>query len=122
MEMKVLIIENDSDIAEALTDLLEVEGHHPYHYESGAQALSGSMHQDSPDIILCDLTMPGMTGIEFRNQVLLHPKLRLIPFILMSARPFSKEEALQLNIQGFLRKPFSVEDILQLLKDYQKKN
>ncbi len=66
-----------------------------------------------PEIILLDIHMPEMSGIEVRKEILANPKLNQIPTIVMSADVFSesKEEALGVAFSDFISKPIDFNEL-----------
>jgi CheY-like chemotaxis protein len=81
--------------------------------------------QEQPFIILCDINMPRMNGIELKRKIDSNPELRKksIPFVYLStaASPKTISEAFELNVQGFFIKPYDVKRIratLKLIVDY----
>jgi CheY-like chemotaxis protein len=81
--------------------------------------------QEQPFIILCDINMPKMNGIELKKKIDATPALRKksIPFVYLStaASPGTISEAYELNVQGFFIKPYDVKLIqttLKLIFDY----
>jgi CheY-like chemotaxis protein len=82
---------------------------------------------EQPFIIFCDINMPGMNGIEMRNEIINDPHLRdkSIPFVFYStaANPSQIRKAYELTVQGFFQKPSTYAELLQMLKliiDYWK--
>jgi CheY-like chemotaxis protein len=80
MRLHVLIIEDDVDLAEALSDVLEQLGYVVKIAHSGIAAF-GVAHSFCPDVVLCDLSLPGQNGFEIARTLRSHPetaKARLI--------------------------------------------
>ena len=82
---------------------------------------------EKPFIIFCDINMPGMNGIEMRNEIINDPYLRekSIPFVFYStaANPTQIRLAYELTVQGFFQKPSTYAELVQMLKlilDYWK--
>ncbi|NTV99365.1 MAG: response regulator, partial [Chlorobiaceae bacterium] len=73
-----------------------------------------------PGLILCDIMMPGMNGMQFREQLLQDEKLREIPFIFLTARAQAHEmvEGEQLVPQAYITKPVEPNTILQIVGKY----
>ncbi len=92
--------------------------------EKAYEHLTSHMHEQ-PFIILCDINMPKMNGIELKRKIDATPELRKksIPFVYLStaASPTTISEAYELNVQGFFIKPYDVRVIrttLKLILDY----
>ncbi len=105
---KLLIVDDEVAILEALTDILSVEGYEVATAANGAECLKRA-GEDRPDLILLDLMMPVMDGQEMLRRLKESPDLRAIPVVVMSAGRVSKSE-----LQGsrFLAKPFELDDLL----------
>lgn len=85
MSARLLIVDDDDGITEALTELLVDAG---YHVETACDGQAALRRLEAPppvDAILLDLTMPVMDGFEFRRRALQDDRLRDIPVIVMSA-------------------------------------
>ncbi|WP_375768745.1 response regulator [Archangium gephyra] len=105
---KLLIVDDEVAILEALTDILSVEGYEVSTAANGAEGLD-HVRKDRPDLILLDLMMPVMDGQEMLRRLKEDPVLRTTPVVVMSAGRVSKAE-----LQGsrFLAKPFELDDLL----------
>jgi CheY-like chemotaxis protein len=105
---KLLIVDDEVAILEALTDILSVEGYEVATAANGAEGLKRA-GEERPDLILLDLMMPVMDGQEMLRRLKESPDLRGIPVVVMSAGRVSKSE-----LQGsrFLAKPFELDDLL----------
>lgn len=88
-----------------LVELLASDGNQVASACGGQQALAKA-HAARPDVILLDLTMPTMNGLQFREAQLKDPKLASVPVVEVSA--FENT----LNVGAVIRKPFLVEDAL----------
>jgi CheY-like chemotaxis protein len=105
---KLLIVDDEVAILEALTDILSVEGFEVATASNGAEGLKRA-GEARPDLILLDLMMPVMDGQEMLRRLKEDPQLRAIPVVVMSAGRVTKAE-----LQGsrFLAKPFELDDLL----------
>ncbi|HZH75669.1 MAG TPA: response regulator [Archangium sp.] len=105
---KLLIVDDEVAILEALTDILSVEGFEVDTAPNGAEGLKRA-GEARPDLILLDLMMPVMDGQEMLRRLKDDPQLRSIPVVVMSAGRVTKAE-----LQGsrFLAKPFELDDLL----------
>ena len=108
---RVLIVDDDLDIRETIVELLRLEGHEPYEAADGEQALV-RCRQLHPDLVLLDLMMPGMNGWDFRKAQLRDPGIAAIPVVVVSAVARSRD----LPAEGFLQKPFGVDELLALVR------
>jgi CheY-like chemotaxis protein len=102
---RVLVIEDDRDMRDALVEALRLEGYEVDAASDGAQGLSLA-RQHRPDVILLDLMMPIMSGWEFRAAQVGDPRIAEVPVIVMSA--YHND----LDVAESLPKPFRLEDML----------
>ena len=110
--MSVLIVEDDEGVRESLETLLRDEGYDVETARDGAAALERLDAGETPSLILLDLNMPGMDGIEFRHRQLADSRWREIPVIVLSARPDGDKRATELGAVDYLAKPMSFESLL----------
>lgn len=106
----ILIVDDDIDMAETCSMLLEAHGFDVNVAGSGAEAISkmsGAIHE----LVISDCAMPGMTGIELSERLKADPTTALVPILLMSASPRC-EIADSANYDSFLKKPFLAEKLL----------
>jgi PAS domain S-box-containing protein len=113
----VLVVDDDADLRCALRNALEPEGYHVALAANGREAWERLQSEPLPALILLDLMMPVMNGAELLGLVRTDTRLRSVPVVLVSAfgslaRPVAAES------QGFLAKPFDVEQILALASLY----
>lgn len=111
----VLIIEDELDLRETLTLLLEGEGYTCVQAENGAEALAWLRSNPEPKVILLDVMMPVMDGIAFREKQLADARLRGIPTILTTAASEGPFLARRLDIFFFLHKPVDVDSLITLV-------
>jgi CheY-like chemotaxis protein len=111
----VLIVEDNRDIRESLAMLLEVVGYRTETASEGREALNYLRSHPLPSLILLDLRMPGMGGLQFRAEQRQDPALAAVPVIVCSGEWFaSLPEPLQ-GIAAFCAKPTDPERLLQLV-------
>jgi CheY-like chemotaxis protein len=122
MQRSILIIEDDVDIRESLQEFLEGEGHEVHAAGNGEQAFQmlrksqGASGKAAPiDLILLDLMMPVMNGVEFRRKQVEDPKLSRIPVIVISADNRTQSIASSLGLQWCIQKPMNLEELLKAL-------
>lgn len=95
-----------------LSDLLAAEGHVSSMASDGAVALVQLEHEPPPCLILLDLLMPHMTGWELADRLAASPKLRVIPYLVLSAESPDDRDARSLRGGGRLRKPLELGRLL----------
>jgi DNA-binding response OmpR family regulator len=115
MNRLVLIVEDDPDIAEGLRYNLEREGFGTVVAESGERGLAAALDRDGPPaLILLDLMLPGMSGIELCRRLRQEPATRKTPVIILTARDSESERVagLELGADDYVTKPFSVRELM----------
>ncbi len=82
---KILLVDDESELRELYTDVLEVMGYEVFQAHDGLEALELA-HQQQPDLIVTDWMMPRLDGVELCKRLLRDPQLHHIPIILHSTR------------------------------------
>jgi CheY-like chemotaxis protein len=108
----ILIVEDDDDIREALTQILELEGYVVREAVNGREALDISAAGPTPDLILLDLMMPVMDGWQFRAEQLKNPGLSKVPVVVISADAGVHEKVATFGAASVLPKPISLDKLL----------
>jgi CheY-like chemotaxis protein len=114
----ILIVEDDFDIREALTQILEEEGYAVRGAANGREALDLVNHGAAPKLILLDLMMPVMNGWQFRAEQLKDPRIASVPVLVISADPQVQPKAASLGVSGLLKKPIALDDLLEAVKTH----
>ena len=111
----ILIVEDDSDLAEALQDTLMLAGYNAEVAVSAEAALS-TMRNMVPDLVLTDVNMPGMDGLSLMKT--LRRQLPELPILIMTAFANISDavSAMQQGAKDYLQKPFEPEMLLAKLK------
>jgi DNA-binding response OmpR family regulator len=114
---KILVIEDESDILEVIQYNLEREGHKVVTCRNGELGLS-RIRTDNPDLVILDLMLPGMDGVEVCRQVKADPVTRAIPIIMVTAKGEESDIVLGLGIgaDDYITKPFSPKELIARVK------
>ncbi|MDX2163319.1 MAG: response regulator [bacterium] len=114
----VLVVEDDKELMFVLEQLLENLGHQVTGALDGETAWAWlSNGQNRPDIILCDLTLPAMTGLTFLNHVRSSSVTQGCRFIAMSGSPEERAASFAIGACAYLVKPFFLRDLERVLAD-----
>jgi len=114
----ILVVEDDPDLRDTLTEVLEAAGYSVVGARDGLEALSELRSKARrPDLILLDLQMPNMNGIEFRTVQMQAPDIADIPVAILTADARGGEQAASLKSAGFLRKPLKLPQLLSMIPD-----
>jgi DNA-binding response OmpR family regulator len=115
MKQLILIVEDESDIAESLRYNLEREGFRTLIAESGEKGLRlASDEKQSPALILLDIMLPGMSGIELCRRLRQFPETEEIPVIMLTAKASESDklDGLDIGADDYITKPFSVKEVI----------
>ena len=114
----LLIIEDNSDIAECLLRCFELENFDTKLARSGEEGLLLSKH-NPPRVILLDVLLPDMNGMEICRRMRSEPATRSSRIIMLSARASRADIALGLaaGADAYICKPFSVRDLVERVYD-----
>lgn len=114
---KILIVDDDAYLRDGLAEWLSMEGYTVLTAIDGADGLRmASTH--APDLVICDVVMPGMDGLNMLAAFGQQPALDAIPVILLSAdvKIDNIRRAMQLGAADYLLKPFTCEDLLHAVR------
>ncbi|MCB0329842.1 MAG: response regulator transcription factor [Bdellovibrionales bacterium] len=105
---RILVVEDEADIRELIQYNLQREGFEVLMVGTGEEALSTAT-QERPDLILLDLMLPGMNGLDVCRSLKSNPALANIPILIVSARGEETDvvTGLELGADDYLTKPFS---------------
>ncbi|HWE64052.1 MAG TPA: response regulator [Chloroflexota bacterium] len=111
---RVLVVDDDTGVCSVIQAALEDEGFTVQAATGpGAVTLARS---DPPDLILLDLMMPALDGREIRQRLLADPRTAKVPCVLMTAEDEIIRTAHELHTQGYLPKPFDLDDLIDLVR------
>jgi CheY-like chemotaxis protein len=119
----ILIVEDDTDVREAIAEILEDGKYLTLRAANGQialQTLRGA--KCMPCLILLDVMMPVMDGREFRARQQEDAALNQIPVVVLSAHVDAQRAAAQLSAAGFLKKPLDLPDLLRTVEQFCGKN
>ncbi len=112
--MRILVVEDDADVREALAEALEGEGHEVLVVAHGEEALSLLESGAAPDVIVLDLMMPVMSGPELCARLKRDPEHAQIPVVVLSAA--SEPTLAQARAEAALSKPVHLAELVQTLE------
>jgi CheY-like chemotaxis protein len=109
----LLVVDDDRDIRDATSEILEEQGYRVVRVENGRAALEYLRAGDPPSLILLDLTMPVMNGWQFRREQQKDPSIQKIPVVLVTANEERQAELIPNDL--VLRKPVRVDELLKFV-------
>jgi CheY-like chemotaxis protein len=115
---KVLLVDDDQEVLEFLHTLLEVEGFTAVMAGDASLALQ-ALHDGEVRLVLLDIAMPEVDGLQLCRQIKSDPDFAKIPVVVVSARPGQhvEEEARAAGADDFMRKPFDNDELLGMLRE-----
>lgn len=114
---KILIVDDEKDIVKLLEYNLKKEGFRTVTAYDGSEALEKAGHEH-PDLILLDVMLPEVDGLEVCKQIKKDPGMRAIPVIMLTARSQETDKVigLELGADDYVTKPFGVRELLARVK------
>jgi diguanylate cyclase (GGDEF)-like protein len=115
---RILLVEDDVSVRGVLRKQLELEGYVVAEASNGRQALELAL-SENPDLILLDLMMPEMDGLEFMRRLKSHRDAAGIPIIVLTAKdaPGDKATGLQDGANDYLTKPYEKKELLLRIRN-----
>ena len=117
MSRKILVVEDHHDTSFALCRILQSEGYTVQHAIDGKAGYITAM-KEFPDLVITDINMPRMDGIELTRALRNEDGLKETPIIVMSA--YGKriiDDAMSAGATGYIEKPINVDKFLTTVKD-----
>lgn len=113
MAIRVLITEDEPNIVESLSFILNRAGYEVSAVLDGEAALR-RLRSDPPDLVILDLMLPKLNGFEVLKLVKTDPLLEALPIVILTAKgqAHDRQLALEIGASAFITKPFSNRDIL----------
>ncbi|PTQ57428.1 MAG: Sporulation initiation phosphotransferase (Spo0F) [Candidatus Carbobacillus altaicus] len=116
---QLLVVDDQPGIRALLKEIFRREGYEVLEAADAEEGLSVCLHASHTiGLILLDIKLPGMNGIDFLRQLRMHGGD--IPVVLMTAygEVEQLEEAKRLGVQDFFSKPFDIDEIKQVVRHY----
>jgi len=113
---KIVLIEDDKDIRETTSEILELSGYSVYTAENGLQGLK-LVDTEKPDLIICDVMMPDLNGFGVLQILSEKPESFAIPFIFLTAKNEKSDirHGMKLGAEDYLTKPFEESELLEVV-------
>ena len=113
----ILIIEDDATLRSTLDDRLTLEGFRVAAASSGEDGLRQALDQP-PDLILCDIMMPGLDGYGVLRELQKHPRTAAIPFVFLTAKatPLQVRVGMGIGADDYLCKPVTTAELLVTIR------
>jgi len=110
---RILVVEDEADLLEAISFALKREGLKPIPAASGEEALE-KLHDVQPDLVLLDLMLPGIDGIEVCRRLRSNEKTARVPIIMVTAKAEETDAIIGLGVgaDDYVRKPFGLKELV----------
>jgi two-component system, OmpR family, KDP operon response regulator KdpE len=110
----VLVVDDEPQILRVMRASLPTRGYEPRTAPGGEEALD-EFHKEPPDLVILDLVMPGMSGLEVCRRI---REFSSVPIIVLSARGSEKDKvaALDLGADDYITKPFGMDELLARMR------
>ena len=117
MAATVMVIDDEIHIRRLIARMLELAGYQVVEAANGPQALQ-LMRETRPDVITCDIAMPGMNGFQVLEAVKSQPETAGIPIIMLTALGQEKDanRAMDLGAADYITKPFGSIDLVERIE------
>jgi len=114
---KILLVEDEKNIARVVTYNLEREGYQVITARDGEEGLTKA-RKELPDLVILDLMLPKLDGLEVCRQLKTDPKSARIPIIMLTAKTQEADRVvgLELGADDYVAKPFSVRELAARVK------
>jgi len=119
-ESKTILIVEDNELnMQLFNDLLEANGYQTLQSRNGLDALKIA-RESKPDLILMDIQLPGMSGLEVTKLIKEDENLKTIPIIAVTAFAMKgdEEKIRQAGCENYLAKPISISGLLEIIAKY----
>jgi DNA-binding response OmpR family regulator len=116
---RILVIEDEATIRHNVVRMLELEGHHVFQAEDGAQGLKLAQ-TEKPALVLCDVNIPHMDGFAVLQAIRGDADLSSTSVVMLTAmtEQENQDRGFELGAAGYLTKPFTRAQLLQTLQQY----
>ncbi|MBD3229792.1 MAG: response regulator [Candidatus Lokiarchaeota archaeon] len=119
MSNRILVVDDEPDTVKLARRLLEMENFEVTTAYDGEEALKKINSQEKPDLILLDIKIPKIDGYEVCRRIKENPKFKDIKIVMFTAKVFEKDKnkGFEVGADEYITKPFSGEDLVNLIKD-----
>lgn len=117
MSKKILICDDDEGIVDVASIVLQDAGYDVITV-TASETVFSVIDDTQPDIILLDLWMPNLSGEKIAEQLKSQKKTKHIPVVIMSASRKTEHAALKSGADGFICKPFDIEELEGIVRKY----
>jgi two-component system cell cycle response regulator DivK len=119
MSKTILVVEDNEKNMKLFRDVLQAKGYEPIEATTGEQAVELATER-SPDLILMDVQLPGIDGVEALGRIRRDERTASIPVVALTAQAMAgdKERFLESGFDGYLSKPVNVLEFVETVESY----
>ena len=119
---KVMIVEDEKDLGDMLVRFLKRSGYEPVYAADGAAAWQ-RLQKESVDILVTDLNMPEMDGLELVGRLRGHPRLKSLPVIMLTVKNElpNQIEGYEVGADDYISKPFDFPVLLARIRALERR-
>ncbi|UCE81641.1 MAG: response regulator [Deltaproteobacteria bacterium] len=115
MGEKVLVVDDELEIRDLLREVLKQEGYEVLLASAGEEAIELAK-RETPHVILLDVRMPGIDGVEVCKRLKTEPKTQYIPIIMITGYDENKIAAIEVGADDFVNKPIDLVELVVRVK------
>jgi len=119
-KLKILVVDDDKNFVAMVCEILEMRGYELYFVHNGEDAID-CLREVKPDLIIMDINMPKMGGVALYDKIALPDGTPMYPTIVCSGHDTYKDLFVDLHVDGFVTKPFKVEEFLKTIDEVIRK-
>ena len=112
----LLLIDDNAELRKVLREAVEINGYEVTIARDAEEGLALLNDGYQPSMIVCDVALPHMSGLEFAGKIRQDPRWAQIMFIAMSGNITTKQDALDAGANYYLVKPFSFQELFDILE------
>jgi DNA-binding NarL/FixJ family response regulator len=118
MSSRLLVVDDESNLLRAVAACLRAEGFDVVTARSGAEALV-RVAEGVPDLVVCDIRMPGMDGYQLARQLRASSRTALTPVVFLTARDETADrvEGFRAGVDAYLTKPFEPDELVAVIRN-----
>lgn len=116
MSFKILVVEDNPDHRDLIVMMLNMEGYTTFTAKDGSEGLE-HVKADSPDLIICDVMMPRLDGIQMVKTLRKVPECSTTPVLMITAHGDARGDAINAGADRTMGKPFDFDELIKVVRE-----